>query len=104
MKKLFLVLACALSLSGLAQKKKTSVTVNPKKALTHDVYDGWKDISFKAITPDGNNAALLINPQDGDGKVAFYNLASSRQDSVPRADEVALTFDSKHALFKIKPQ
>ena len=104
MKKLFLALACALSLSGLAQKKKTSVTVNPKKPLTHDVYDGWKDISFKAVTPDGNNAALLINPQEGDGKVAFYNLASSRQDSVPRADEVALTFDSRHALFKIKPQ
>jgi dipeptidyl aminopeptidase/acylaminoacyl peptidase len=103
MKKLLLVLLCTLSFAGYAQKK-TSAPVIQKKPLTHDVYDGWKDISYKGITNDGNHAAFLINPQDGDGKVALFNLSTSRQDTVQRAEEVALTFDSKHAIFKIKPQ
>ncbi len=103
MKRLFLVLCCGFSLSGFAQKK-TNASVIKKQPLTHSVYDGWKDITYKALTNDGSNAALLINPQDGDGKIAFYNLSSFKQDSVQRADEVTLTFDSKHAIFKIKPQ
>lgn len=103
MKKLFLVLLCTFSLSGFAQKK-TSTSIIQKKPLTHDVYDGWKDIPYKSITNDGNHAAFLINPQDGDGKITFYNFSTSRQDTVQRAEEVALTYDSKHAIFKIKPQ
>ena len=97
------MLCCAFSLSGFAQKK-TNASVIKKQPLTHSVYDGWKDITYKALTNDGSNAALLINPQDGDGKIAFYNLSSFKQDSVQRAAEVALMFDSKHALFKIQPQ
>ena len=103
MKKLFVVLMCALSFSGLAQKKSSTIAIQ-KKPLTHEVYDSWKDISYKAITNDGNHAALLINPQDGDGKVALYNFITSKQDTVQRAEEVVLTYDSKYAVFKIKPQ
>ncbi len=103
MNKLLLVLCCAFSLAGWAQKKSASPVVQ-KKPLTHDVYDNWKDISYKALTNDGNNAAIVINPQDGDGKIDFYNLTTFKKDSAQCAAEVALTFDSKHAVFKIKPQ
>jgi dipeptidyl aminopeptidase/acylaminoacyl peptidase len=98
-----LVLLLSLTVSiGFAQKKKTSPIV--KKPLTPSVYDGWKDISYKGLTPDGSQAALLINPQDGDGRAVFYNLSSFKEDSVQRAAELVLTFDSKQAVFKIKPQ
>lgn len=101
MKKLIyilLVLPCA----SFAQKK-TPAPVQ-KKPLTHSVYDGWKDIPFKALTTDGNFATFTINPQDGDGKVVFYNVKSGQQDSVKRAADIALTWDGKYAVFKIKPQ
>ncbi|GCC51015.1 S9 family peptidase [Chryseotalea sanaruensis] len=87
---------------SFAQKKKSTPVV--KKPLTPDVYDGWRDINYKALTPDGNYAALLINPQDGDGRAVFYNLSSFKEGSVQRAAELTLTFDSKQAVFKIKPQ
>ena len=89
---------------ALSAQKKTTTAPVAKKPLTHSVYDGWKEIPFKALTPDGNVAAVAINPQDGDGKAVFYNLITNAQDSVKRAAEIALTFDSKHSVFKIKPQ
>ena len=88
----------------LSQKKQTAIPVVAKKPLGHSVYDGWKEIPYKALTPDGNFAAFTVNPQDGDGKVIFYNLKTTAQDSVKRAAEIALTYDSRHAVFKIKPQ
>src|SRR5882672_3965231 len=90
--------------TGLADaQKKSSVSPGiPKKPLTHSVYDGWKEVTYKSLTPDGNFAAFTVNPQDGDGKVIFYNLKTFSQDSVRRADNILLTFDSKYGVFKIK--
>jgi len=103
MKNLICILALVLSGTALAQKKPLPGAV-PKMPLTHAVYDGWKDISYKALTTDGAYAAFTVNPQDGDGKVIFYNLKTSAQDSVKRAAEIALTWDGRFAVFKIKPQ
>ena len=102
MKKLTLVFIC-LSFAATAQKKKISSTP-VKVPLTPAVYDGWKDISTKVISTDGQYAAITINPQDGDGRVYFFNLATLKEDSVQRADETKITFDSKFAVFKIKPE
>lgn len=101
-----LLLATLLLISGLSfGQKKSSVAQPPaKKALDHTVYDSWKEIPYKALTPDGTNAAFTVNPQDGDGKIIFYNLKSGTQDSVKRAADISLTFDSRYAVFKIKPQ
>src|ERR1700759_3203884 len=92
----FTLIACLLfcAVTSFAQKK---------KILSHTVYDSWKEIGSKNITPDGNFAAIAINPQDGDGKVVFYNLKTGGQDSVKRADNISLTYDSKYAVFKIRP-
>jgi dipeptidyl aminopeptidase/acylaminoacyl peptidase len=105
MRKFYLViLAFGVSTSiSIGQKKSPSATIQ-KKPLTHSVYDNWKEIPYKAITPDGNYAAFTVNPQDGDGKVVFYNLKTNAQDSVKRAETIFLSFDSKHAVFKIKAQ
>jgi hypothetical protein len=102
MRYLFVVLLL-ISFSAYAQKKNTSVPV-VKKPLSHSVYDNWKEIPFKSLTPDGTVAVMAINPQDGDGKAIFYHLKTNVQDSVKRAAEIGLTFDSKQVVFKIKPQ
>ena len=94
MKFLGSLLLCVIAFSSLAQKK----------TLSHTVYDQWKEIGSKALTPDGKFAAITINPQDGDGRIVFYNLKAGTQDSVKRGDNVSLTYDNKYAVFKIKPQ
>jgi len=104
MKSTLLLGLLVISSIGYSQKK-SPVTIAPvKKPLDHTVYDSWKEITYKALTPDGNFAALTVNPQDGDGKVIFYNLKTNAQDSVKRAAEIALSYDSRYAILKIKPQ
>lgn len=97
------LLLCLVSIAAFSQKKAAPEPL-VKKPLTHSVYDGWKEIPFKALTPDGTVAVMTINPQDGDGKAVFYHLKTNVQDSVKRAAEIGLTFDSKQVVFKIKPQ
>jgi dipeptidyl aminopeptidase/acylaminoacyl peptidase len=101
MRLLSTLLLCTLFITAVAQKKTAAPVV--KKTLSHTVYDSWKEISSKAITNDGNYAAIAINPQDGDGKIVFYNLKTGTQDSVKRADNISLTYDSKFAIFKVRP-
>lgn len=103
MKSLLFLSLILISSPGYSQKKAVAPTP-VKKPLDHRVYDSWKEINYKALTPDGSFAAFTVNPQDGDGKVIFYNLKTNAQDSVKRATDIALTFDSRYALFKIKPQ
>ncbi|MBL7860240.1 MAG: S9 family peptidase [Cyclobacteriaceae bacterium] len=101
--KSFLLTLLILSSGIVLGQKKVSPPPISKKALDHSVYDNWKEIPYKALTPDGSHAVFTINPQDGDGKVVFYNLKTNSQDSVKRAADIALTFDSRNAVFKIKP-
>lgn len=100
MRILLAILLC-ISFSGVAQKKKPSPPA-VKKPLSHAVYDSWKEIPYKALTPNGSHAVYVISPQDGDGKVYFHDLKSGTRDSVSRADNMTLTFDSQFAVFKIK--
>ena len=102
--KISLTLFCVLLfVSGYSQKKQASTPIQ-KKPLTHSVYDSWKEITYRALTNDGSFAAFTVNPQDGDGKVIFYNLKTNAQDSVKRAADINLTWDNQQAVFKIKPQ
>ncbi|MCU0382729.1 MAG: prolyl oligopeptidase family serine peptidase [Cyclobacteriaceae bacterium] len=102
MKTTSFLLLLFISFVGWAQQKNTKTPV--KQMLTHQVYDGWKEIPFKSISADGNFVATIINPQDGDGKVVIYNLKKNTQDSVKRASEFNFSFDSQFAVFKIKPE
>ena len=100
MRIIFLYLLIFLGTASFAQKAASP----DKKALDHTVYDSWKEITYDELTPDGSHAAFTVNPQDGDGKVVFLNLKTHAQDSVHRAENITLTYDSKYAIFKIKPQ
>lgn len=104
MKKILVLLPIALiCFAAFAQKKSVALDPVKKQALTHDVYDDWKTIPFKALTPDGNFAVYTINPQDGDGKVVFHNIKTNAINEVPRADNIKISVDSRFAFFKINP-
>lgn len=112
MRKIFLVLVCLITTFSLsAQKSKKSkkaaeavLVQPPKKTLTHEVYDAWKEIPDRYISNDGSTVIFPVNPQEGDGKVVFHSLKSTKIDSVHRATDIRLTDDSEYAIFKIKPQ
>ncbi|MBS1542780.1 MAG: S9 family peptidase [Bacteroidetes bacterium] len=103
MNRCLILLALAISTASFAQKKQQPAPVQ-KKPLSHAVYDSWKDIPFKALTPDGSVAAYTIVPQDGDGKLVMHHLKTGAIDSIRRGDAASLTFDSRYAIFKIRPQ
>lgn len=104
MRILCLLVFLAAAVTGFAQKKKSQPAPLVKKPLSHTDYDAWKEIPFKALTPDGNYAAVVINPQDGDGRVYFNNLKTGSRDSVDRAEMVSISWDSRVSVFKVKPQ
>lgn len=91
-----------LSFIGYSQKKGTTPTT--KKPLTHEVYDSWKEITYSALTRNGNVAVFTVNPQDGDGKVVLHDIKKNSQDSVHRASNIKIGYDSKFVFFKIDPQ
>jgi dipeptidyl aminopeptidase/acylaminoacyl peptidase len=91
-----------ISFIGYAQKKGTTAPV--KKPLTHDVYDSWKEITYSTLTRDGNFAVFTVNPQDGDGKIVLHDIKKNSQDSVHRASNIKLSYDSKFVFFKIDPK
>jgi dipeptidyl aminopeptidase/acylaminoacyl peptidase len=99
---LFVAMFVSVVVTVDAQKKSAPVPAQ-KKPLSAAVYDGWKEIPWKGITPDGSFAAITVNPQDGDGKTVFIGLRTGTQDSVKRASNVFLTWDSRYAIFKISP-
>lgn len=103
--RLFLCLVVlAFVVPAFGQKKKTPAAPVTKKTLSHLDYDGWKEIPYKSLTPDGQHTVMLINPQDGDGRAFFQNLKTGTRDSVARVEMVSLSWDSRIAAFKIKPQ
>jgi dipeptidyl aminopeptidase/acylaminoacyl peptidase len=110
-KQLLTVICLVLCFAVSAQKKKKSKKVIvensevvQKKLLTHDVYDSWKEIPDKMLSTDGSTVVYTLNPQEGDGKVVFHSLKSTKIDSVQRGAEIKLTDDAEYAIFKIKPQ
>ncbi|MCA0232883.1 MAG: prolyl oligopeptidase family serine peptidase [Bacteroidetes bacterium] len=94
--------------TAFAQKKPKKTTPPPapisKKALTHDVYDFWKDIPERIVSNNGQWFGYVLNPQEGDGKVVFQHFVTNQTDSVARGGELRFSNDSEFAVFKIKPQ
>lgn len=105
MKKYLVILSLSLlSASAWGQRSKSLQPPVQKKPLSHAVYDQWKEITYRSLTNDGSFVVYTINPQDGDGRIVFHNLKNFAQDSVKRAADIALTWDSRNVVFKIKPQ
>ncbi|MBE0675444.1 MAG: S9 family peptidase [Bacteroidales bacterium] len=75
-----------------------------KKALDHSDYDSWKSISGSSITDDGRWITYAINPQQGDGWLYFYDVNSSRLDSVERGSAASVSPGSRYIAYTIRPK
>ncbi|MEZ4905588.1 MAG: hypothetical protein R2822_29415 [Spirosomataceae bacterium] len=96
---------CGVAFAQKKPKRATSTaSIIEKKALTHEVYDFWKDIPERVVSNNGQWFGYALNPQEGDGKVIFQQLSTNQTDSVARGGELKFSSDSEFAFFKIKPQ
>ena len=74
-----------------------------KIPLDHSVYDGWRDITFRSLTPDGRYGIFLLTPQEGDATLVVRELKSGRIDSLQRIADPAMSYDGAFVAFRIKP-
>jgi len=51
----------------------------PKRALTHKDYDGWRTISSARLSPDGQWLAYAFMPQEGNGELVVKNVATGAE-------------------------
>jgi len=92
------VLAAGLALCGSVNAQ------NPKKALDHDVYDGWQRVVSPAVTADGSFLSWSVNPQDGDGILYIRNVATGNTLEIPRGAALVISPESDWAYCKIRPE
>jgi dipeptidyl aminopeptidase/acylaminoacyl peptidase len=97
MKKLLLPIFLLLAFFGSHAQKVS------KKPLDHSVYDEWQSISDQHISNDGKWIAYVINQQQGDANLVITTSRNTNKFTVPRADTVRITNDSKYAVFMIRP-
>ncbi|MBB5394434.1 prolyl oligopeptidase family serine peptidase [Mucilaginibacter sp. AK015] len=74
-----------------------------KKPLDQSVYDGWQSITGERISNDGRWVVYVVKPQEGDAELVIANPKGKSRLSIPRADTVRFTPDSKFAVFLIRP-
>lgn len=75
-----------------------------KKPLTHDDYDGWKNLRQQSITDDGEWIKYEINPQEGDGNLYLYNVKSKALDKFERGFSSAFSAENDFFAFLVKPE
>jgi dienelactone hydrolase len=94
MKRLFLFLILAsISHPLLAQKK----------AMDHDVYDGWQSLGQTRISDDGNWFLYVLTPQEGDNRLIITERLTNKTDTLHRVSRVAWSSDASYAAFFISP-
>ena len=74
-----------------------------KPALDNTVYDGWKSLSSQIISEDGKWVTYTINPQQGDGWLYLYNVASGKKDSVARGGRAVFSPDRMYLAYQVIP-
>lgn len=74
-----------------------------KKPLDHSVYDGWQSIGTKVISPNGQFAAYVITPQEGDADLVIHDLKTGQALTIPRGNSPYISADSRYLVCSVKP-
>ncbi|RYU92264.1 S9 family peptidase [Mucilaginibacter terrigena] len=96
MKRTLLPALLLFSICAVAQK-------TSKKPLDQSVYDGWQSITNERVSNDGKWIVYVVKPQEGDANMVITGPAGKNKQTIPRADTVHFTPDSKYAVFLIRP-
>lgn len=80
-----------------------SIAQIEKKPLSHDVYDGWKNIGRQQLSANGKWISWEVNPQQGDGWLYLKDIESDKTDSISRGSHPSFSPGSNYLAFYIKP-
>src|SRR5215471_15591023 len=78
-------------------------SAQPKKPITHDVYDSWKSIQGTRLSSDGVWLAYALIPEDGDGELIVRNLKTTAEIHAPRGRDPLITTDGRFVVFAVAP-
>jgi dipeptidyl aminopeptidase/acylaminoacyl peptidase len=92
-----------IALSVLLLWVQISFAQETKKVLDLSVYDSWEKIDNQAITDKGNYISYEVNPQEGDGKLYFFETQTSEAQTFNRGQKAKFSPNSDFAIFKIVP-
>ncbi|MBS1835189.1 MAG: hypothetical protein JST65_20890, partial [Acidobacteria bacterium] len=73
----FLALFLVAEIATFAQAAST------KRPISHNDYDGWRNISSQVLSRDGKWLAYGFMPQDGDGDMIVREIATGKEYKVP---------------------
>lgn len=94
MRRIFLLLGIFIGTNAFSQHK---------KPLDHSVYDHWQSIGERKLSNDGKFIIYCVDVQEGDGELIIQSSNEKYKEIIPRGYDVAITEDSRFAIFKIKP-
>ena len=94
MKKLFLMMMCALTVASVHAQK---------KPLDHSVYDVWRSVGAISVPRNGDILMYNINPGEGDTELVIENIRTGKKIVVPRATRAKLNEDGSKVVAVIRP-
>ncbi len=74
-----------------------------RRPLDHDVYDGWRRIENRALSPDGRWILYHLMPGEGDPELRVRQTAGGLEHALPRGQAARFTADRRWVGFTIKP-
>ncbi len=77
--------------------------ITGKKLLDHDVYDTWRALRNRALSPDGRWLTFRYVPGEGDAELVIRRTDGAEAHSIPRGGPATLTGDWSYAVFVISP-
>lgn len=88
---------------GVAMAALGLLNAGAKKPLDHDAFDSWKAVRTAQPSNDGQWAAYMIVPQEGDAVLTLRNTRTGKEIKIDRGYDPAFTADSRWAAALIKP-
>jgi dipeptidyl aminopeptidase/acylaminoacyl peptidase len=80
-----------------------SIGFSQKKLIDPSVYNTWKKIEGSTVSNNGEFITYEINPNQGDGWLYLYHVATEKTDSFPRGKDAKFSANSDYFVYKITP-
>lgn len=80
-----------------------SSSLEAKRPLNHDDFDGWEDVKVDAISRNGKWSAYRVVPQEGDATLYLRNMPKGKTITIPRGYNPSFSADANWAVASIKP-
>jgi dipeptidyl aminopeptidase/acylaminoacyl peptidase len=75
----------------------------PQRVVGHEVYELWRTIGTRAISPDGRWVLYSLEGETAETELVIREVSSAREFRIPRGAGAQFTRDGGFALYTIRP-